>query len=145
MTLWRISSFADLTGEGGLRASGRWHTRGRRVVYLADHPAACLLEMLVQVAGLEALPPAYQWLAVDTGDASVDDVASLPLAWARDVVLTRMRGDDWLAQALSPLLRVPSVLTPASWNYLLNPAHPASYTCHIAEAIAYPFDDRLRV
>jgi len=47
MELWRISNYADLSGAGGLQAAGRWHTRGKRIVYLADHPASALLEMLV--------------------------------------------------------------------------------------------------
>ena len=49
MRLWRISNHASLTGEGGLYASGRWHTRGQRVVYLADHPASALLEVMVHL------------------------------------------------------------------------------------------------
>ncbi|MGH7819352.1 MAG: RES family NAD+ phosphorylase, partial [Candidatus Binatia bacterium] len=46
MTLWRISNHSELKGIGGLRASGRWHTAGRPIVYLAEHPALCLLEVL---------------------------------------------------------------------------------------------------
>ena len=45
MRLWRISDFADLAGEGGLLVSGRWHSRGRRIVYLSDHPATALIEI----------------------------------------------------------------------------------------------------
>ena len=70
VTLWRISQHADLSGVGGLYARGRWHSRGQPVVYLADHPASCLLEMLVQGARLDALPAAYQWLRVDAPDAA---------------------------------------------------------------------------
>lgn len=63
MELWRISNYADLTGTGGLRASGRWHSRGRRIVYLADHPSSALLEMLVDM-DREFLPATYQMLRV---------------------------------------------------------------------------------
>ncbi|AVT78400.1 hypothetical protein RPPS3_43380 [Rhodopseudomonas palustris] len=58
MELWRISNYADLTGTGGLRASGRWHSRGRRIVYLADHPSSAVLEMLVHM-DREFLPATY--------------------------------------------------------------------------------------
>lgn len=47
MFLWRISNHLSLAGKGGSRASGRWHTRGRRVVYCAENAAAALLEILV--------------------------------------------------------------------------------------------------
>ena len=32
-------------------------------------------------------------------------------------------GDAWLEEGAALLLRVPSVVVPAGWNYLLNPAH----------------------
>ena len=62
-TLWRVSDFVDLIGEGGLRASGRWHTEGRLIVYLADCPASALLERIVHMTDMydEAfLPRFYQ-------------------------------------------------------------------------------------
>ncbi len=34
-------------------------------------------------------------------------------------------GDPWVARGESAVLRVPSVLIPDEYNYLLNPAHPA--------------------
>ncbi|MBI3680362.1 MAG: RES family NAD+ phosphorylase [Acidobacteria bacterium] len=43
MTLWRVTNHVRLDGGGGLRAPGRWHTRGRRIVYCAPDPAAALL------------------------------------------------------------------------------------------------------
>jgi hypothetical protein len=46
VVLWRISNHASLAGAGGLRASGRWQVRGKRVV-CAEHHAAALLEILV--------------------------------------------------------------------------------------------------
>ena len=69
MWLWRISNHASLSGEGGLHASGRWHARGRRVVYLADHPASALLEVMVHLEiDAEDLPSHYQLLGVDVPD-----------------------------------------------------------------------------
>ena len=69
MRLWRISDHADLTGEGGLLASGRWHSRGSRIVYLADHPASALVEVLVHLeVESEDIPSSYQLVAVDLSD-----------------------------------------------------------------------------
>ena len=69
MRLWRISNHASLSGDGGLYASGRWHTRGRRVVYLADHPASALLEVMVHLEiDAEDLPTHYQLLGVEVPD-----------------------------------------------------------------------------
>ena len=64
MEIWRISNYADLSGIGGVRAAGRWHSQGRRIVYLADHPSSALLEMLVHM-DRDLIPPTYQLLRID--------------------------------------------------------------------------------
>ena len=144
MTLWRISNHADLTGIGGLRASGRWHTAGRPIVYLAEHPALCLLEVLAHDVDAGDLPRAYRWLKVKTGRApGVLSVRNLPRAWATDLTWTRTTGDRWLAQARTPFLRVPSVLAPESFNYLLNPAYSRARAARVVATFAYPLDPRL--
>src|SRR6266705_4444312 len=127
MRLWRISDFVDLSGEGGLAASARWHTRCRRIVYLADHPASALLEILVRrQVDAEDLPDTYQLIAVDVADnvvvASVEETI-LPAGWQVDENATRTIGDAWLTSGNTALLRVPSAIVPFAWNWLLNPAH----------------------
>ena len=144
MTLWRISQHADLSGAGGLYASGRWHSRGQPVVYLADHPASCLLEMLVQGARLHALPGVHQWLQVNAPGLPAADVEDLPYRWRDDVAATRARGDAWLRSRATALLRVPSVIVPASSNYLLNPGHPDAGLWRVTGVVRFPLDPRLR-
>src|SRR5262249_9075605 len=91
------------------------------------------------------LPRGYQWLKIVTRrPTSVESVRELPRAWKTDVTSTRMIGDRWLARARTPLLRVPSVLAPESFNYLLNPAHPRGMrAARVATAFPYPLDPRL--
>lgn len=36
-------------GEGGLSGSGRWHRRGRPIVYTATHRSLAMLEILVHL------------------------------------------------------------------------------------------------
>jgi len=64
MEIWRISNYADLSGIGGVRAAGRWHSQGMRIVDLADHPSSALLEMLVHM-DRDLIPPTYQLLRID--------------------------------------------------------------------------------
>lgn len=76
MELWRISNYADLSGIGGLRAAGRWHSRGRRIVYLADHPSSAMLEMLVHM-DRDDIPRTYQLLRASVPeDIVVETVAA---------------------------------------------------------------------
>jgi RES domain-containing protein len=145
--LWRISGFADLSGQGGLVASARWHTLGRRIVYLADHPASALLEMMVtQNLDRGDLPDSYQLLVVDLPDemafAAVAE-SDLPADWRRIREATRAIGDAWLAASETPLLRVPSAIVPSAVNWLLNPAHGDARQAAVAEIIHAELDARL--
>jgi len=70
-TLWRISNYADLSGEGGRGFSARWHIEGRLIVYLADSPAGAMLERIVHMMDVDIdvdgdgiLPRFYQLLKV---------------------------------------------------------------------------------
>jgi RES domain-containing protein len=147
MRLWRISNRPDLSGEGGMLASGRWHSRGIRVVYLADHPASALLEALVHLeVDREDIPVSYQLLAVEFPEnvsAATIEPESLAAGWTKDTEPTRTLGNVWLVSRKSALLRVPSAIVPSGWNWLLNPAHPDSARAQIAEIIRAPFDPRL--
>ena len=57
---------------------------------------------------------------------------------------TRAIGSEWLRSTRSALLRVPSVLAPATFNVLLNPAHSEAKQSVITNVLDYPFDLRLK-
>jgi RES domain-containing protein len=147
-TLWRISNFVDLSGEGGLGASGRWHTEGRLVVYLADCPAGALLERIVHMTDMYEdafLPGFYQLLKVAVPDelAIKPLNAIAPIHWKERPEFTRNLGDAWLTSRETTLARVPSAIAPHTWNYLLNPEHPDAKKIVVAEVIRERFDNRL--
>lgn len=125
MILWRISAFPDLSGRGGVLASGRWHHAGRPVVYLADSPASAMLEVLVHLEiDTEDIPDNLRLLRVDLPDVtSIETIANLPGQWEENVGHTRALGDAWLAAGDSLLLQVPSAIMPHTPNFLFNPLH----------------------
>lgn len=130
MFLWRISGHNTLEGLGGELGSARWHTAsgGKRIVYLAEHPALALIESLVNLrADPTESPAAYQLIKIEVAAniaaAELEQDALSP-DWQSDTPLTQRLGDAWLSGATSALFRVPSVPSPESWNYLLNPRHP---------------------
>jgi RES domain-containing protein len=147
VVLWRISNRASLTGEGGLRASGRWHTRGRRVVYCAGNPAAALLEILVHLEiEIRDLPARYLLLKVTVPDDLAMDrvsVSELGDDWIGNSEATRAIGDAWLGRAATPLLVVPSAIVPETWNVLLNPAHRGAKRIVIVQTTDHVIDRRL--
>ena len=134
---------------GGEKASGRWHTaaRGKRIVYLSEHPALALTEALANLKGDPKLfPDAYQLMKIMVDEevaAPMLAMDKLPSAWREDLILTRSLGDSWLLRAESALLGVPSVPAPESLNYLLNPLHPEARRLEIAWSKWIGYDRRL--
>jgi RES domain-containing protein len=142
MRFWRISNFADLSGEGGKRNAGRWNLADNPMVYLADHPSTAMLETLVHFRTVN-LPATFQLLAIDSPDAVGIAEPTLPAGWEEEQATTQIIGTRFLEDGAHALLRVPSVVMPQAFNFLLNPAHPDAALFRIAEKWRYPFDSRL--
>jgi RES domain-containing protein len=147
MFLWRISNHSTLDGAGGLETSGRWHTQGRRIVYMAESVPGALLEVLVHLELPPGrLPKAYRLLKLECpDDISIRSVSSGDLAknWVNDETATRTLGDEWLVSSSSALLRVPSAIAPETFNVLLNSAHVDSTRLKIVSHYTHPWDLRL--
>jgi RES domain-containing protein len=90
MVLWRISRRQDLSGIGGLKASGRWHYPGQPVVYLSENPASALLEICVHTAAND-VPPDFTLLRVEGPDLVIAtiDMNVLPADWRTESDSTR--------------------------------------------------------
>jgi RES domain-containing protein len=145
--LWRISNHLSLAGDGALRSSGRWHTRGRRVVYCAQSPAAALLEILVHFEiEIQDLPARYRPSRIEAPDeAAIERISrdQLPTGWVENTGATRAIGDVWLAKGRSLLLIVPSAVVPETFNVLLNPGHEDAKRTRITQASEHVIDPRL--
>jgi RES domain-containing protein len=145
MVLWRISRHRDPSGIGGLKAAGRWHYAGRPIVYLAETPASALLEVCVHTSAND-VPPEFTLLKIEGPDLDVPSISidTLPNDWPTKLEVTRDLGTSWLNRNETVILRVPSAIVPQTINSLFNPAHPDAGQFRILEAIAYPFDARLK-
>jgi RES domain-containing protein len=135
-----------LQGQGGLIDWGRWHSRGRRIVYCATVEALAVLEVRVNLGG--DMPAASHVMhTIELPDEDVSEIASdlLPANW--NAVPSRADsqkvGDEWLSSGRSVGLRVPSVHSRTDFNLLLNPAHSRYERVHVFERYHYSFDHRL--
>src|SRR5579864_703143 len=118
MELWRISNYVDLTGIGSSGAAGRWHSPGRRIVYLAYRPAIAFAEMTVYM-DRDLIPSTYLLLRILLPDqTSIAGVKELPQDWRAQTMLTRQIGDAWLDRSGSALLLVPSAIGQQGYNLL---------------------------
>jgi RES domain-containing protein len=150
MLLWRLTRrpYADLRGRGGELADGRWHTRGRPVIYGASTAALAALEVRVHLdLTFDLLPDDYVLMRIDGPDGmAVGNVepAELPENWReRDSQTCRATGDAWLIERTSALLLVPSAIIPFEQNVLINPLHPDSARLTVADITPFAWDSRL--
>lgn len=135
-------------GIGAALEPGRWNLEGQRVVYASECPALAFLEILVHAD--DDLMPNYALFPLAFAETLVESVdpAALPPGWKSLldpawVPLQRI-GADWLASMRTPVLRVPTVIVPHQYNYLLNPLHPDFAKIRIGPQQDFSPDQRLR-
>lgn len=148
-TAWRIVKTAHVasafSGEGAARFGGRWNSPRTAVVYTSESRSLALLELLVHLN--PGIRFEYMIFRLDFDARLVRKLAleSLPPEW-RDSppgLASQGRGDSWVRERSSAVLRVPSVVLPEECNYLLNPAHPDFREIEIGKPSPLVLDPRL--
>jgi RES domain-containing protein len=142
MIVWRIANknYADLSGHNGLYFPGRWHSKGKPIVYFADHPALAMLEVLVNMDIEEEFLTEYVMLKIEIPDSiNVEKINTDPF----DEFNCQKLGNEWLKNEKTSVCRVRSILSPESYNYLFNPLHFKAQKTKILKAAPFIFDARL--
>lgn len=127
MRVYRLTRkpYANLSGAGGLQATGRWHGQPAPIVYSSASRALALLEVLVHLdVPYQALPDDYVVQAVDATTDSIETVTRPDIEPGGRAADPAAFGLAWLQARRTALLRVPSVVVPPECNILINPAHP---------------------
>lgn len=131
MTAFRIGPAAQplLSGAGAAaRNNARWNSRGRFVIYCAEHYAAALVEKAAQLGGWQ-IPRTLTYIRIDIGDAApVEEIRGEDLlGWDADnKTASQAFGDRWYDAKRSLLLIVPSLVAPGlERNVLINERHPS--------------------
>jgi RES domain-containing protein len=150
ITAWRIFKrkhrASTFTGEGARRFGGRWNSKGVAVIYTSESVSLAVLEILVHLETPQLLD-AYLLAPVrfEANLVKAVPVAKLPANWKKEPgpVALQTMGDDWVASGASAVLRVPSVIVPSEFNYLLNPGHRDFRRCAWGKPRPFKFDPRL--
>jgi RES domain-containing protein len=149
VVVWRLTlrkhSVPD--GEGARRYGGRWNKPGTPVVYTSGTLSLAALEYLVHVDS-DILPDglvSIRAIIPDSLKMEVINASDLPLEWKDKIIPVRLQqlGTDWVTNAKSAVLRVPSVVIEHEWNYVLNPRHPEFSQITWEAAKVFSFDQRL--
>lgn len=151
MIVYRIckARYADkaFSGAGGREASGRWHHKGQPIVYAAATLSLAALEYLVHLGRRDAKMALVSVHATISDAVAVEviDVTSLPRHWdsSPPIEATMALGTRWCVELRSAVLKVPSVIVPGEFNFLLNPQHRDLKLINISKPEPFSFDPRL--
>ena len=150
ISAWRIvgANYKDkaYAGDGARIYGGRWNSKGVDVVYTAGSLALASIEMIVNLPAPKLLQKYVRISARISLDLVFDlSEADVPEDWNSRPISpsTRTIGDQWIKEQRSAVLRVPSIVVPDEYNYLLNPTHPDFAKIEIGKPIVYFFDPRL--
>ena len=147
---WRIvrASRAEtaFTGEGPWRYGGRWNSPGARVVYVSEHQSTAALEVFANRVPF-VLQEKYKAFGLEWPDnlTEIFPAKKLPANWRAfpPPAETKEIGDRWVQERRSAVLALPSAISPADTNFLLNPEHPDFKRIRVASPIDFEFDPRL--
>ena len=134
LVAWRLETTRHLltwtTGEGAFQVGGRWSSAGHRVIYTSLNPATAILEVAVHkgMAVLDTVPHTLLEIEIKDGAAvHVIPPADIPNpnwlvpGWPSDG--QQKFGDQLLEK--HAMVVVPSVVSPHSWNLIINVAKAA--------------------
>ncbi len=148
---WRIVRASRektaFTGEGPWRYGGRWNSPGVHIVYVSEHQSTAALEVFANrvpfILGEKYKAFHLQW---PDGLTEAFPAKKLPVNWriSPPPAETMEIGDRWVQERRSAVLALPSAISPADTNFLLNPEHPDFKRIRIHPATDYDFDPRLR-
>lgn len=114
-------------GEGARRTGARWNSPGVPMVYTASTRSLAAMELLVHLDQRTVLH-SYVCIPVQFNESLVEDlpIGSIPAGWnpTSPTDSTRLVGDAWIKGSSAIILRVPSIVVPEEFNFLLNPLHP---------------------
>lgn len=137
----------DLTGKGAELFGGRWNRIGVPCIYTSGSKSLSLLEYAVNVK-IEDLPGDLCITAYDIPDDSWKAVPlkDLPASWQQRPFPreTAAFGTHLLMKNEFLAIRIPSVIIPDEFNFLLNPLHSRFHKVKIAVCLPLAFDTRIK-
>jgi RES domain-containing protein len=150
MKVFRLSKSKyrkDLEGIGAKKAGGRWNNVNVACVYTSDSRALAVLEYSANIE-LEFVPRA---LHITTYEIPEDefiqfDEADFPGEWKAvpSASSTKDFGSFYMNDPDVLGIKVPSILVPEEYNYLINPNAKNISTIHVLEAKDFIFDVRVK-
>ena len=116
------------------------------MVYTSDYLATAALELMVNMIDYSAMFQKYVYIAVEIPAEFITEIDPKKIPANRQENLpsksTQVFGDDWIQNATSVVLNVPSVIIPQHNSYLINPHHSDFSKIKIRKPRPFKFDSR---
>lgn len=143
----RKEKFAhDLIASG---IANRWNKNDEHVIYSSTSRALSTLELVVHKASVQSNLN-YKILNIELNLTEKDiftvEIKDLPENWRsiQSYPILQNIGSSWYQSYTSLVLRVPSVIIPQEYNYILHTKHPLfKDRVHIQEVEDFIWDERL--
>jgi RES domain-containing protein len=117
-----------------------------RVVYVSEHQSTAALEVFANRMPF-VVEENYKAFYLEWRDTltEVFPLTNLPVNWRTHPpsIETKEIGDHWVQEQRSAVLALPSAVSPADTNFLLNSEHSDFKRIRIAPPIDFEFDARL--
>lgn len=138
----------DLTGEGAKLFGGRWNNKMVGCLYTSESRALAVLEFTVNV-NIDDIPRALSITVIEIPDETIRilNETDLPGDWKLSPApsSTKDFGSKLLLAVAEPVIKAPSTIIPAEFNFLLNPLHPDSRKFNIIDIVDFIFDLRIKI
>ena len=150
MEVFRISADTyakKLTSSGG---ANRWNFDRQNVIYTGSSRSLSTLELIVHKSSIKPqIKYKVMVISLDDYDYLFKTITlkELPQYWRGLKAYSELQkmGSDWYTSQESLILKVPSVVIPLEYNYVINTQHP-DFSKHInlVRIEDYYWDDRLK-
>jgi RES domain-containing protein len=150
MEVFRISRDKYAIGLVASGKASRWNKDNQFVIYTSASRSLATLENVVH---LNSIHPTfiYRTMVISlSDDQSLFKIIAedeLPDGWrsAQSYAACQDLGSEWYAKNESLILKVPSVIIPHEYNYIINMSHPSfnSYNASLVRNENYFWDERL--
>lgn len=147
MIVYRLANqkyAADISGEGSSIYGGRWNPVGTKCLYTSQSISLCLLELLARTQK-KIYPVGYQLISVEFPETDLASITAsqLKAGWKQHIEYTQWIGDEFLKEANSLTLQVPSAIVERENNFILNPLHKSYSKVKILGIEPLDLDNRL--
>jgi RES domain-containing protein len=127
MKVYRISKTEyakDLAGTGAKLYGGRWNHLNTPCIYTSESRALAILEYSVNI-NIDFIPNSLSVCTFEIDEEQIQEIKSkkLPNDWQEIPAphSTKTIGTDFLHSNI-PLIKIPSIIIPDEYNYILNPS-----------------------